>query len=111
MSLSSFRLVLLGWTFVAVSACSWGKDLQRTAGEQDPKQQRLNAVVQHCKALVPHHADVYSHYLIKLAQDRDFEALKAIYDCDFTFSEWAAGETARILDSQKVVAFCQQFPE
>src|SRR5262249_51087338 len=37
----------------------------------------------------------------------DFEALAAVYNSKFAFSDWAAEEAVRVLPSDRVVPFCR----
>jgi hypothetical protein len=103
-------LVLLGALFVNGSHCRHSLSVYGVP-EPTPPRSKENGhdLVDYCKSLCPNKADSYRKYIIKLADKNDFQALRAIYNSDFTFSSWAAGEAARVMNSSKVVEFCQQF--
>jgi hypothetical protein len=72
----------------------------------DDNKDRLHIIIENCKKLDPIELN---SYLRLLADKGDLEALSAVYKADFPFSSWAAGEVARITDSESVVDFCRSF--
>lgn len=48
-------------------------------------------------------------FLRQLSAKRDVAGLTAIAKTDETFSEWAAGEAVKLVPSERVVAYIQQF--
>jgi hypothetical protein len=87
--------------------------IAQTPNETQRPQQAGNAergryadVVRRCEALSP--VELHA-FLGKLACQKDYQRLAAIYASDFPLHEWAAGEAARVMESDRVVEFCRKF--
>ncbi|MBI1916598.1 MAG: hypothetical protein HYS12_17960 [Planctomycetes bacterium] len=64
-------------------------------------------MIEGCKRMSPLDLD---DFVGELGARRDFDALRAIYNSSFPCSSFAAGEYARRLEADKVVAFCNSLP-
>lgn len=69
----------------------------------------LQTIVFEAERLSVENPGSYRHYLTQLAREQNFAALRAIYECSFASSDWAAQETARIMTGRDNVRLCRTF--
>lgn len=100
-------LALLGLALVKTPCEAEGLPSEPRFSIHERPQERLAKVVAYCKALNPYHAGQYRTYLIRLAQQGEYELLRGIYASAFVFSEWAAAELGAVLPAKKALALCK----
>ena len=102
------RLKLLAFTVMLFGIlCVFQSHNPMSGGESNSlrRAERLRKAVAHYTSLDIGHRD----YLRQLVNQRDFEALEAIYNSDTVFCNYAAEEVVENLDSADAVKFCAQF--
>jgi len=74
--------------------------------QAEPPKRDLSAIIEQCRG---RGYDELSKVAHALGQQRDFEALKAIFNSDLPDGYCAAGEYCKLLDDEKAVWFCTQW--
>jgi len=78
-----------------------------TSGVPDPNKTSVKKVVSHAKTLSK---EALTKFLEKLAEMKDFDSLAAICQSDLPNRGLAVRVYARCISSDKVIAFCANFP-